>query len=127
MPIWSPNWNAVRWDWGAADGAIGRLRHAADLLEELTAERERAAAEAQREWRGKYREEFDEKLNQLVRRALDLANEFREAANRIAWASQMAWEEQQRRERERARWFAEKEEEERRQRLMSERGGGGSW
>jgi len=127
MPDWSPNWNDVRWDWGAAEDAVRRLRHAADSLEALTAERERAAAEAQQEWRGRHREEFDEKLREMVRRARELAGQLRQAAERISRASHRAWEEQRHRESERARWWAEKAEEERLARLREESGGGGSW
>ena len=77
MPSWQPNWNDVRWDWGAADDAIGSLRRVADLLEELTAERERIAFEAQRKRRGRYREEFDDHLRDLIQRARSLTEEFR--------------------------------------------------
>ncbi len=129
MPDWSPNWNDVRWDWGVAEDAIRHLRRAADLLEERTGERSRVAAEAQREWRGQYREEFDERLKEMVRRAREIADEFRHAADHISWASHRAWEEQQRRESARARWWDEKREEERLARIREEQGGGGggSW
>jgi uncharacterized protein YukE len=112
MPNWQPNWNNVRWDWGASDTAITSLRRSADKLDQLTNERVRVAREAQREWRGKYREDFDDHLDRLVARARDIANQLRDAANRIASASQRAHEEQRHRENERARWWREKREEE---------------
>jgi len=114
MPNWQPNWNNVRWDWGAADEARSALCHAADLLDGTANERSSVARDAQAEWRGRDREQFDGELAQLLRRAHDLANECREAANRIAQASQRAWDEQKHRERERERWRREKEEEDRR-------------
>jgi uncharacterized protein YukE len=121
MPNWQPNWNNVRWDWGAADAAAAALRRAADLLNGTASERARVAAEAQAQWRGLHRDRFDSELAQVLRRAQDLADEYREAANRIARASQRAWDEQRHRERERERWRREKEDEERRQREEDER------
>ncbi len=120
MPNWQPNWNDVRWDWGAASAAASSLRRAADKIEALTAQRQRAAAEAQREWRGRYREEFDEQLRTMLRRAQELAAEFRYMAHRIEQASQNAWAEQRRREAERRRWYQEKREEEERERRRRE-------
>jgi uncharacterized protein YukE len=114
MPNWNPNWNDVRWNWSAADDARAALCHAADTLDSTANERSRAAAEAQAEWRGLHRDRFDVELAQMLRRGHDLANEYREAASRIARASQRAWEEQKHRERERERWRREKEEEDRR-------------
>ena len=116
MPNWQPNWNNVHWDWGAADEAVNALRRAADLLDRSVQERLSVAREAQQEWRGRYRDQFDEELARIVARARDLAAQFREAAGRIAAASQRAYEEQRHREAERDRWRREKEEEERRRR-----------
>ena len=116
MPNWQPNWNNVRWDWGAADEAVNALRRAADFLDSSVLERTSVAREAQQEWRGRFREQFDLELGRIVARARDLAAQFREAAGRIASASQRAYEEQRHREAERARWQREKEEEERRRR-----------
>lgn len=118
MPNWEPNWDDVKWDHGAADDAALTLRRAADLLEETAARREQQAREATAEWRGRYREEFDERLAQLLRRARQLAQEYRDKAGEILRKSQMAYEEQKRRERERERWQQEKEAEERAQRLQ---------
>jgi len=113
MPNWEPNWQDVRWDHGAAQDAISALRRVADLLDQTAAERARVAQDATAQWRGRYREEFDEHLERMLRRAHDLARECREASNRIAQADQGAYEEQKRRERERERWRAEKEAEDR--------------
>jgi len=116
MPTWQPNSQNVRWDWGAADAAVAALRAAADKIEATLAERLRCAAEAQREWRGRYREEFDVELERIKVRARELAAEYRAAADRIRSASQRAYEEQRHREHERERWRREKEDEERRER-----------
>ncbi len=116
MPNWQPNWNNVVWDWGAANEAIAALHKAAGRLEASVGERQAAAGVAQREWRGRYREKFDVDLADLVRKALNLAAEYRSTAGRIASASEAARNEQNYRERERARWQQEKRDEERRER-----------
>ena len=116
MPNWQPNWNNVRWDWGAASAAASSLRRAADKLDATAQERQRAATESQREWRGRYREEFDERLKEILRRASSLAAEYRYMASRIDGASSKAYHEQQHREAERRRWWREKREEEERER-----------
>jgi len=121
MPNWQPNWNNVCWDWHAAKAASHALRNMANRLEILTQERLAVAREAQREWRGRYREEFDQKLQILLKDSANLAARMRDAAARIDQASARAWEEQKNRERERERWYREKEEEERRRREEEER------
>jgi uncharacterized protein YukE len=123
MPNWNPNWQDVRWNHGAAESAIASLRRAADMLDQTAADRVRVADEARAEWRGRYREQFDDQLGQTVRRAHELAGEYRDAANRIARADQCAYEEQRRRERDRERWRMEKEAEER----AKKREQGSSW
>jgi uncharacterized protein YukE len=113
MPNWQPNWSDVDWDHGAAAAAIGALRRAADMLDQTTGQRERVAGEARAEWRGRYRDQFDGQFRQMVSCAHQLAEGYRDAAYRIARASQSAWDEQRWREEERARWYMEKEAEER--------------
>jgi len=120
MPDWEPNWQDVRWDHGAAGDAMSALRHAADLLDQTAAERARAAQDATEQWRGRYREEFDEHLERMLRRAQDLARECRDASNNIARSDQRACEEQRRREGERERWRAEKEAEDRARRRQQQ-------
>lgn len=116
MPNWQPNWNNVAWNWGAADAACDALRRAADRLEKTAHERLSAASCAQREWRGRYREQFDEQLAAMVAEARRLADECRQAAARVARASQAARDEQNRREADRRRWWDQKREEDSRQR-----------
>lgn len=123
MPNWQPNWQDVRWDHGAAQEAVSVLQRTADLLDQTAHKRARVARDATEQWRGRYREEFDGHLAQMLRRAHDLARQYRDAANRIARASQQAYEEQRRRERERERWRREKEAEERALRRQQQ----GSW
>jgi uncharacterized protein YukE len=112
MPNWQPNWNNVVWNHPAANEAASALRRVADMLEGTASERERSASEAKVEWRGVYRNEFDQELDRILRRARDLAHEYRNAAGNIMQASQRAHDEQARREHDRARWWAEKRAEE---------------
>lgn len=121
MPDWEPNWQDVCWDFGAADEAISALQRAADLLDQTADERSRVALAAKEQWQGRYREEFDERLAQMLIRAHDLARQCRDAANKVARASQRAYEEQQRRVRDRERWFRQKEAEERAQQRQRQR------
>jgi uncharacterized protein YukE len=116
MPNWQPNWNNVRWDWGAAGAAAAALRRAADKIDQTAHERARVAAEAQQEWRGRYRLEFDERLREILQRAGSLAAEYRHMASRIDGASNQAYHEQRHREAERRRWWREKRAEEERAR-----------
>jgi len=121
MPNWNPNWNNVTWNEGAARDAANELRRSADLLEETAARRLRAADVARAEWRGRYREQFDGDLTQMLRRARELAEQMRNKARAIDDATRRAKEEQRHRERERERWRAEKRDEERRERERRER------
>jgi hypothetical protein len=115
MPNWQPNWNNVRWDWGASDAAAQALRQTADRLDQGTGDRQQLASQAQIDWRGRYRNEFDDELARLVSRARGLAAELRQAADRIQYAANRAYDEQRHRESERRRWNREREDEERRE------------
>ena len=121
MPNWQPNWNNVRWNWGASDAAAHALRQAADRLDHGTGERQRLASQAQIDWRGRYRNEFDNDLARLVSRGRGLAAELRQAADRVQSAANRAHDEQRHRESERRRWYREKEDEERREREQRRR------
>ncbi len=114
MPNWQPNWEDVRWDWGAADHAANTLRNAADTLDRMAYDRMGWAREAQAEWRGRFREMFDQNFDGDLRDAHRLGNEMREMADRINRLSRQARAEQDHRECERDRWRREKEEEDRR-------------
>lgn len=114
MPNWQPNRNPVRWDWGAASEAVAALERAAARIEETLHERLRLAAEAQQEWRGRYRDQFDGDLERIKTRARQLISEYRAKAWEIRSASERALQEKHRREAEIARWEREKAEEDRR-------------
>lgn len=96
-------WNNVRWNWSAAAEAAAALRRAANQLEHTIAERSAVARYATAEWRGHHRNTFDERLNAMLQRSSELADEYRRAAARIEQASQWASDEQARRERARER------------------------
>ena len=66
MPNWQPNWQDVHWDYAAAQGAVSALRRAADLVDQRADERARAALQAIEQWRGRYRNEFDERLDGTI-------------------------------------------------------------
>lgn len=121
MPNWSPNWNDVRWNWAAANAAADALRRGAAQLDNTTGVRRVYAGNAQTEWRGLFRDQFDGDLGWMVNNALSLAAEMRAAADRIDRASDDARQEQSRRERDRERWRQEKADEERRERERRER------
>jgi membrane-bound lytic murein transglycosylase len=121
MPNWEPNWHDVKWDHGAAAEAAHALESAAASLDESAHRRRQVADQAREEWRGRKREEFDMQLDKMLRRAAELAAEFRAKASEICRADQRAFEEQRRRELERERWRHEKEMEER-QSLLRQQG-----
>lgn len=120
MPNWQPNWNNVDWNYGAANDAVRELRRAADLLDEMAGRRRRVADKALQEWRGRYRNEFERDLAEMLRRSSELAAEMRQKAGEIENASNRVREEQRHRERERDRWHEERREEERRERERQE-------
>ena len=107
MPSWQPDWNDVRFDHGAADAAVVELEASADLLVETGASLHRSASVAQEEWRGRYRERFDDELIDLDHRREGLLWNLRADAARIRDAAERARLEQRRREAERSRWFQE--------------------
>lgn len=121
MPNWQPNRSDVVWDWGAANDAANELERAAGLLDELTARRRRAADAAREEWRGRYRDEFDRDLDEMLRRAAELADQMRRKAREIRGAADRARDQQNFRVSERNRWESERREEERREREERER------
>ena len=122
MPNWQPNLDDVSWRFERADEAVAALRHAASELEATLGDRMRVARDAQREWRGAYRREFNGALSRIARRALGLAARYRETALGIRAASARAREEQRHREHERERWHREREDEERRRREREAQG-----
>jgi len=121
MPNWKPNRDKVKWDYGAASDAANELRRAATLLRDTTTRRRASADVARAEWHGRFREQFDHDLSDMVRRALDLADRMERKAREIEGASERARAEEKRRRSEIERWEREKREEERRERERKER------
>jgi hypothetical protein len=111
MPHWNPNWQDVRWDHGVSDAAIAALERAASEIERLAGERARAVLMMLDEWRGEYRESFNERLRRADGEDVALADELRRAAQRVSRLSEQARIEQKRRERERDEWDRECERE----------------
>jgi hypothetical protein len=91
----------VRWNHTDADAAVRALRAAARMLRTTRGDRQRAAQDATEEWRGKYRDEFDQYLRWVLYRAENLAGRYEDAARSIVNASEEARKEQARRERAR--------------------------
>jgi hypothetical protein len=109
-----PNWEDVRWNYGAADVARGALHRAAAEIERLAGERARAALTGLDEWQGAHRETLNGRLRQADREDVALADDLRRAADSIARASQRARAEQANRERERREWERERDRRRRR-------------
>jgi uncharacterized protein YukE len=112
-PNWNPNREKVKWDYGAASEAANELRRAASLLRETATRRSAAAEAAKAEWRGRYREEFDRKLSDMLRQAREMADQMERKAREIESASERARAEERRRRDEIERWEREKKEAER--------------
>jgi uncharacterized protein YukE len=123
MPNWQPNWNDVQWNQGAAREASAALRRAAARLRDTWSERQRLAAAACEQWRGRYRDEFDVALRGMGATALNLADSYEQKANEIDSASRRAEAEQRHRDAERDRWRREKADEDRRRREEEEQRG----
>jgi hypothetical protein len=111
VPDWQPNWQDVRWDWGAADRAASELERAAAELDQTSAARSQASDRATADWLGAYRSQFDAQLAGTLGTAWRLAGTYREAAARVRQASVRATEEQAQRVRDRDRWRREKAQE----------------
>ncbi|WP_129628980.1 hypothetical protein [Candidatus Oscillochloris fontis] len=100
-------WDRVRWDAGAAEAAMTALEQAAQQVERLATQRVDAARVMLREWRGPFRQQFDARLRQADAEDAALVADLRRARAELARLTQLAREEQARRDRARARWEAE--------------------
>ena len=107
MPGWQPNWTDVRFDHGAAAQAIVELEATARVLVETGGDLARSADIAQQEWRGRYRQRFDDERAALERERESLIGGLRADADRIRQAAEAATYEQRRREDDRGRWRTE--------------------
>ena len=121
MPNWQPTWEDVAWDHAAAEALSAELNRKADLLESSITRRTHVATYAAAEWQGTKRLLFDAYRETVMTRAQELANAYREMAERISTASGDARSEQNHRESERHRWQDEVADEEREERRRTER------
>lgn len=121
MPNWQPKWEDVAWDHAAAEALSAELNRKADLLESSITRRAHVANYAAAEWQGAKRLLFDAYREAVMTRAQELANQYREMAERIGKASGDARSEQSHRESERRRWHDEAADEEREERQREER------
>ena len=91
----------LHWDQPVAEETIAALRRVANILDVATHERAYGSRDATDEWHGRYRDEFDHLLEQLLNRSMRLAADFRDVADQIALANQRVLEERQHRQQQR--------------------------
>lgn len=91
--------DAIRWDSQTATETAQMLRYMADRLDALARERALLSQALLDDWQGSYRAEFDDRLDLLLRRSLQLAAYCRQQAQRVALADEQCRAEQQQRER----------------------------
>jgi hypothetical protein len=89
-PTVPPALRPVPFDEAAAASAIDACQRAAGAVDQALATRAAAAATARAEWRGPFRDRFDEELAVLDRRAIVLAADLRRAAATISEARETA-------------------------------------
>ncbi|MGH8910329.1 MAG: hypothetical protein ACRD0K_28500 [Egibacteraceae bacterium] len=94
----------VRFDHTNATALAAELRAMARVIDDKAGERSRVGARAAQEWRGAYRQRFDQRLAACVHDGRTLAGELRAAAHRLDEAAQAARAEQTRRDRARP-WY----------------------
>ncbi len=87
----------VQWDFQSAAEAAQALRYTSGQLDILARERALLVQALLDEWQGGRRVEFDDRLDFLLRRTLQLAAHCREQAHRILRADEQCRAEQQRR------------------------------
>ena len=119
MPSWQPNWNDVEWSHAAAGNMIRELYRVALALEHNRIALQREVEPVRQEWRGNYRENFDQRHQQKINWNSGLAEQCRTLVRRIETLSELAREEQAARERDRERWHEEKAREDRANKLKN--------
>ncbi len=107
MPTWQPNWTDVQFDYQAAYETIGNCYGCLAFLESRNHNLASARAQATREWRGRYREEFDTESARLDRFAFDVMSQLRAAVEGVYAEIASAELEQRIRIADRTRWEAE--------------------
>jgi uncharacterized protein YukE len=93
----------VQWDFQTAEMAVTALRRMADSLDNAAYQRALYSRESLVEWQGQQRTNFDDRMEHILRRAVQLAAELRHVADQIAMANQRCHEEQVHREQLRKR------------------------
>lgn len=101
MPSALAIYSDVQFDYAAAAQLAEEFRSAARVIDYQTGERSRVGAEAKEEWRGVYRDHFDQWLATCLRDGRTLADQLRRAANRLERSAINARAEQARRVRAR--------------------------
>jgi hypothetical protein len=107
VPSWQPNWTDVQFDYQGAHTAIADCYGCIAFMESRAHSLVPIRAQATREWRGRYREEFDAESSRLDRIAVDVIGQLRAAAQGIQVEIDAAEAEQRFRVAERARWESE--------------------
>ena len=90
VPTLPPALEPLRFDEAAAAASIDACHRAAAAVDEALAKRGRAAAAAREEWRGPFRDRFDDELAVLDGEAGRLVTDLRRAAARIGAAREAA-------------------------------------
>jgi hypothetical protein len=106
VPALPPGLEPIPLDEAAAYEAVDACRRVATAVDAAAETRQRAAVEAQREWRGPARDEFDVGLARVQGEAVDLAADLRAMAGAISRAVDDIRAENVRRAAERAQWAA---------------------
>jgi uncharacterized protein YukE len=88
----------VKFGWVEAESLAAELRSAATTLDAQVTERNRIKGPAREEWRGKFAEEFDGRVELCAGDAGRLADALRDAATKLDELTRLAREEQERRE-----------------------------
>ena len=104
MPTLPPALEPIPLDEAAAAAAIDACRRVATAVDAAAESRHRAAVEAQREWRGPARDDFDGRLARLQGEAVDLAADLRTTAGAISRAAADIRAENARRAAAREQW-----------------------
>lgn len=111
MPNWQPIWEDVSFDYVAAEDAIAECQSCARYLDERSLVLGPSIQSAREQWRGRFRDEFDDEIADLEREASAAAADLRSAAVHIQHDIDEARDEQRRREAMRQQWWAEKYQE----------------
>jgi uncharacterized protein YukE len=91
----------VRFDWDMASQLATELRSTAGELDRHVGDRDRTRVPARASWRGRYGDEFDDRVRVCTTDAGRFGGSMREAARQLDEMARLAREEQARRERAR--------------------------